>query len=305
MKILNKIYALASLLFVMSLASCDTNQEEAVYNGGQNVSFGASTITLTNSTLDYDSPEFTVTLYRSQTTGELTGKVTAQEVDNKNNPTGVTFPVTDYTFKDGEGKTTVTVDVSSLKGGDGSKIMLSLPEDVASDLNYANATVSVSRDYKWIQLEQKGTFADNYFAAGKTYTVEVIQASTNGTTPDYPIYRIMNPYKEMIANKDYTDKNLVESGSPSDYIEIQPINVLEDGSYLMYFSPISTGLGLAANDPITAYHPMDAGYASKYYYNDVMTGKTIRLAPTYYAEASGSEDDHTGDAKGTIIITLP
>lgn len=301
MKILNKLYALASLLLVMSLSACDTDQEGAEYNGTeQAVSFGASTISLPSSTLDYDSPEFTVTIYRSKTAGDLTGKVTAQDINTK-----VTYPVSDYTFKDGEGKATITVDVSSLSGGDAADILLSLPENTTSDLNKATAKVSVTRDFKWLKLEQKGTFADNYFAAGKTYPVEVIQASTDGKNPNYPIYRIESPYGKMIANKDYTNKDLVASGTPSSYIEIQPLDVLEDGTYLMYFSPISTGLGWAANDPITAYHPADAGYASALYNNDKMVGKKIQLAPTYYGGTSGIEDDHTGDTNGTIIITLP
>lgn len=309
MKIINKLFVLSSLLLVTLLSACDTDQEGAIYNNtDQKVSFASSTLSLENDLLNYDEPTFTVDVYRSNTKGELKGSVTAEALDpQKGNPLeGVTPQVSDYNFKDGEDKASITVDISTLPGGSEATIILTVAKDAANDFSNASAKVDVSRDYKWIQLG-KGTFKDSYLAAGHTYSVDIIQASDG--KENRPLYRVNDPYKEMIANKDYDTNKYKATGEESSYIELQPLRV--GGENIAYFSTTDTGIGLIAGEkvaPITIAHPYALGYIQSMWVNNkFLDNKTIQLAPVYNSTGfdKDADNDQTGNANGTILITLP
>lgn len=145
MKIINNLFILSSVLFIMLLSACDTDQEGTIYNNTeQKVSFVLSQ--LPDQTLSKDDPTFTVDIYRTNTKGELKGSITVQVFNDAGEPVTTVKPVvSNYDFKEGEGRTTVTVDMSSLPAGEAVIVALSLAKDAVNDLSNATTEVVVER----------------------------------------------------------------------------------------------------------------------------------------------------------------
>lgn len=129
----------------MLLSACDTDQEGTIYNNTeQKVSFVLSQ--LPDQTLSKDDPTFTVDIYRTNTKGELKGSITVQVFNDAGEPVTTVKPVvSNYDFKEGEGRTTVTVDMSSLPAGEAVIVALSLAKDAVNDLSNATTEVVVER----------------------------------------------------------------------------------------------------------------------------------------------------------------
>lgn len=129
----------------MLLSACDTDQEGTIYNNTeQKVSFVLSQ--LPDQTLSKDDPTFTVDIYRTNTKGELKGSITVQVFNDAGEPVTTVKPVVgNYDFKEGEGRTTVTVDMSSLPTGEAVIVALSLAKDAVNDLSNATTEVVVER----------------------------------------------------------------------------------------------------------------------------------------------------------------
>ena len=109
-------YLLGLVVAIMAmLTSCNKDNEGAIYNSDN----GAVSFTSTNLgsvTVLPNDPAFEVEIVRGNTSNDLTGKISVEALLGKTPLEGVT--VSDYSFKAGENKTTIKVDVTPLEIGD-------------------------------------------------------------------------------------------------------------------------------------------------------------------------------------------
>ena len=143
----------------MLFASCNTDNIGAEYYGsneGQGITFAAAKLTAT--AVQASNPQFQIPIYRSNIIGDFTGSVTATgTIDGE---AADCFSVSGFTFKSGEAKTDITVDVSALEIGKVLALTLAYTDSVnMSPTNIEKVTVNVSVEYTWQSLGT-GTFVD-------------------------------------------------------------------------------------------------------------------------------------------------
>ena len=270
------------------LTSCNKDNEGAIYNSDN----GAVSFTSTNLgsvTVLPNEPTFEVEIVRGNTSNDLSGKITSEALVGKTPLEGVT--VSDYSFKAGENKTTVKVDVTTLAIGDVLTVNLKIDDSQVSIGGNASTTIKVNKAYNWISLGT-GTFTDNFCIGDIAYNVEIQKAE------GFDRWRVIAPYDESIKNDDGGNGDWL-AGEAAPYIEFW----LTDEGYVDY-NPFFTGLNYSANsgNPIYAYSPVAFGIDPKY--NKFIDDKTIHLSPYYYIPALGGGFDKTNE-DGMIVITLP
>lgn len=289
MKYLNKITVLLSFLALGLFTACDEDQKGPEY-AGQGVTFSSGT--LTSVVVSPNEPTFTVDVFRSNTSGTLSGSVsiTATLADKNKTPlAGCT--VSDYSFEDGEAMSTVTVNVNPLAIGIELNVTLNIADDNIAVGGTNKATLVVSKDYNW-QLLGKGTYTDNW-SSGVTYDVDIYKAE------GFDRYRVMDPYTESLKNDDGEWDNWVSLGTVTPHVTFWTTT-----DKLVSFSPFSMGLNYEADtaQPIFAYPP-SAFQGLPLTFNKWIDNKTVQLAPYYYVDGLGGWNNTNAD--GVIVITLP
>ena len=288
MKYLHKISLLLSIFAVGLFASCDTDNEGAIYESSTNgVSFIASAMQSVEVTPS--NPTFTVDLFRNTTEAAASGTLTVDAVIGTTALSGVT--VSNYSFNAGEAKTSVTVDVTPLEIGDVLNVTLTINENEVSVGGVASTTIKVIKSYIWTSLGT-GTFVDNFF--GMTSEPEILKAE------GFDRYRVMAPceaYRLDPANAG--DTWIASSSAP--YIEFW----VEDG--LVFWDAWFTGQNYDGDSksPIYAYHMSD-GFSddpADWTHSKFLDAKTVQLAPYYYINGLGGWNYTQYD--GVVIITLP
>ena len=287
MKTTKYLFGLVFAVMAM-LTSWNKDNEGAIYNSDN----GAVSFTSTNLgsvTVLPNEPTFEVEIVRGNTSNDLSGKITSEALVGKTPLEGVT--VSDYSFKAGENKTTVKVDVTTLAIGDVLTVNLKIDDSQVSIGGNASTTIKVNKAYNWISLGT-GTFTDNFCIGDIAYNVEIQKAE------GFDRWRVIAPYDESIKNDDGGNGDWL-AGEAAPYIEFW----LTDEGYVDY-NPFFTGLNYSANsgNPIYAYSPVAFGIDPKY--NKFIDDKTIHLSPYYYIPALGGGFDKTNE-DGMIVITLP
>ena len=287
MKTTKYLFGLVFAVMAM-LTSCNKDNEGAIYNSDN----GAVSFTSTNLgsvTVLPNEPTFEVEIVRGNTSNDLSGKITSEALVGKTPLEGVT--ISDYSFKEGENKNTVKVDVTTLAIGDVLTVNLKIDDSQVSIGGNASTTIKVNKAYNWISLGT-GTFTDNFCIGDIAYNVEIQKAE------GFDRWRVIAPYDESIKNDDGGNGDWL-AGEAAPYIEFW----LTDEGYVDY-NPFFTGLNYSANsgNPIYAYSPVAFGIDPKY--NKFIDDKTIHLSPYYYIPALGGGFDKTNE-DGMIVITLP
>lgn len=288
MKYWNKIVLSLTLFVSMAFVSCDTDNEGALYESEQGVSFVSSTLPAV--TVSANDPTFTIDVFRSLTTEALTGSVSIVAKVGNNELVGCT--ASDYSFAVGEGKTQITINVAPLEVNTVLNVTLTLNGNKAIG-GTATTSLKVSKDYNWLSLGT-GTYTDNW-GWGITYNVEIQKAE------GYDRYRVIAPYEESMKNDDGEWAEwLATSSAP--YVEFYTENDV------VFFNPIWLGLYYEgdSSQEIWAYHPnsfSNMATPDKWTFNKWIDAKTVQLAPYYYINGIGGWDNT--QKNNTIIITLP
>lgn len=287
MNYINKISALLLFLVAGVFASCERDNEGAIYNG-VGVTFSCSA--LTDVAVPASDPTFTVDVYRTNGNEALSGTVSLSALlANGTELAGCT--ASGYSFAAGETKTTVTVNVDPLDVGVVLNVTLTLPDDVVSIGGIASTSLSVNKEYTWIDLGT-GTYTDNW-GWGITYNVPIQKAD------GFDRYRVIAPYAESMVNDDAEWENWLATSS-AEYVEFWT-----ESDNTIDFKPIWLGVNYQgdSNSPIYAYPPTAfSGISAEY--NKWIDSKTAQLAPYYYVPALGGGWNKTQE-DGIIIITLP
>lgn len=294
---LNKILCGLALGMATLFTACDTDNVGAVYDGtsantGQGISF--ATTKLRAVSVKATDPKFQISIFRSNSNGDYTGKVSTLGLIGKD--TVDCYKVSDFAFKNGESESKITVDVSELEIGKILALTLSFTDSL--NMGYSNKeslTVNVKVEYNWQSLG-KGKFADNWLE----YESEVEMLKADG----FDRYRIVAPYAAYLASSqavadwgaDWLDPNST----------VNPLEVwIEDG--LVFYDDFPLGINYEASkdQPIYGYHPW--GWSSmqdpSFWAHNKIDGKVIQLAPYYYIDGLGGWNYTQKD--GVILITLP
>ncbi len=286
----------------MLFASCNTDNIGAEYYGsneGQGITFAAAKLTAT--AVQASSPQFQIPIYRSNIIGDFTGSVTATgTIDGE---AADCFSVSGFTFKSGEAKTDITVDVSALEIGKVLALTLAYTDSVnMSPTNIEKVTVNVSVEYTWQSLGT-GTFVDAWTTGsdanpdGVVAKVEILKAE------GFDRYRVVKPYVEYLSSSQGAADwdNWISLGSTVQNLEIW----IEDG--LAFYEDFPLGLNYQgdSSQPIYGCHPWgwSAMQDPSFWAHNKMEGKTIQLAPYYYINGLGGWNYTQYD--GVILITLP
>lgn len=291
MKKLNKILFACSILLLGFMTSCE--QE----NIGAKIDLQTDSVTgltfinkvLQKETVSANKPTFTVDLLRSDVSEPLTGSINLKAtLPDKSELAGVT--VTDFSFAEGEAKTSITVNVNPLAIGVVLQVELTIPANLASKSGVATTTIEVNKAYSWTSLG-KGSYVDNW-ASGVAYSVEILKAE------GFDRYRAVTPYAETMANDDGEWEDW-RATSTTPYVEFWTTT-----DNLVSFERFFLGVNYQADSkqPIYVYHPSafkDIGVT----FNKWLDAKTVQLAPLYYVDGVGGWNNTQKD--GVIIITLP
>lgn len=288
MKTTKYLFGLVVAVMAM-LTSCNKDNEGAIYNSDN----GAVSFTSTNLgsvTVLPNDPTFEVEIVRGNTSNDLTGKISVEALIGKTPLEGVT--VSDYSFKAGENKTTIKVDVTPLEIGYVLTVNLKIDDSQVSIGGNAATTLKVNKAYNWVSLGT-GTFTDNFCIGDIAYDVEIQKAE------GFDRWRVIAPYDESMKNDDGGNGDWL-AGEAAPYIEFW----LTDAGYVDY-NEFFTGLNYQAdgNSPIYAYPPT-AFYGIDPKFNKFLDDKTVQLAPYFYVPSLSGGWDYTA-VEGTIIITLP
>lgn len=213
------------LTALVGLASCNTDQEGAIYEPtGDNISLAQESQSFVTDASDYD---VTVRFVRSNTKGAYTAHYTYQTTDATVLPDPNNGEVT---FADGQGVAEITLQAKGMTKGVTYQANFALSdEDVATADTITKGqiteeTVSILCDYEW---EPAGTaeFTDFTFGDGSgSVPVPVEHAVTN----NLKLYRLVAPYTALYGtaaeggvdeaniqftlNDDYSAKDLNGSG---------------------------------------------------------------------------------------------
>lgn len=299
---INKYLCGLAFGFSMLFAACDTDNIGAEYNGtdaGQGITFAASKLAAT--AVQASNPQFQIPIYRSNVAVDYTGKVSATgTVDGK---AADCFSVSDFTFKAGESKADITVDVSQLEIGKVLALTLAFTDSTnMGKTNIEKLTVNVSVEYTWNSLGT-GTYVDAWATGsdanpdGVAAKVEILKAE------GFDRYRIMKPYVEYLSSPQGAAdwENWISLGSTVQALDIW----IEDG--LAFYEDFPLGLNYQgdSSQPIYACHPWgwSAMQDPSFWAHNKMVGKTIQLAPYYYIDGVGGWNYTQYD--GVILITLP
>lgn len=291
MKKLNKILFACSILLLGFMTSCE--QE----NIGAKIDLQTDSVTgltfinkvLQKETVSANKPTFTVDLLRSDVSEPLTGSINLKAtLPDKSELAGVT--VTDFSFAEGEAKTSITVNVNPLAIGVVLQVELTIPANLASKSGVATTTIEVNKAYSWTSLG-KGSYVDNW-ASGVAYSVEILKAE------GFDRYRAVTPYAETMANDDGEWEDW-RATSTTPYVEFWTTT-----DNLVSFERFFLGVNYQADSkqPIYVYHPSafkDIGVT----FNKWLDAKTVQLAPMYYVDGVGGWNNTQKDS--VIIITLP
>lgn len=289
MKQLKVLSFVFSFLLLGFLTSCEQDNMGVEYKDTKGYTFSNST--LNSVTVQPNSPEFTVDLYRSNALEALTGNVsvTATRVDDTKVPfEGVTAG--GFSFAAGETKTTFVVNVEPLPIGIEINVALTFSEDLVSIDGVNSTVVKVNKDYNWISLG-KGKYIDNW-SSGVEYSVEINKAE------GFDRYRAMAPYVESLKNDDGEWEDWIAASS-APFVEFWT-----EKDDLVTFAPFFMGLNYQADtkQPIFANHPSRFQNQSPNF-NKWLDDKRVQLAPYYYIEDVGGWNE--SQANNVIIITLP
>lgn len=287
MKHLKNIYVFFSLILIGSMLSCEQDNIGALYEEVKGVTFANTT--LQNVTVQPNNPTFTVDVLRADASGTLSGPVSIKALlPNETELAGCT--VSDYSFADGETKTTITVNVEPLIIGVELKVELSIPEASVSIDGVEKTTMTVNKSYVWESLG-KGKYLDNW-ASGVEYEVEIQKAE------GFDRYRVLNPYVETLKNDDGEWEDWIATSS-APYVEFWTTT-----DNLVTFAPFFIGINYQADakQPIYAYHA-SAFQGLSPDFSKWLDAKTVQLAPYYYIDGLGGWNNT--QRNGVIIITLP
>ena len=196
------------------------------------------------------------------------------------------------TFEAGKASAEYVIRFNDLIIGESYTATIALPDSLTSVSGNTSCAVSISLNYNWISLGT-GKFIDD-FILGEEYDVEILQAE------GFPIYRIMNPYTQGLADALAAGDLAPEKvGKPASYIEI---SVDEDG--LVYYDYFATGYLYSGTDMVYALHPSEAYEdPAMWQHNCEIEEGVFQLAPYYYMFGLGGWDYTQED--GIIVITLP
>lgn len=233
MKYLHKISLLLSIFAMGLFASCDTENEGAIYESTETgLSFIAST--LQDVVVTAANPTLTVDIFRSNTTSAATGSIIMDAVVGKEPFTGCT--ITNYSFNAGEGKTTVTIDVTPLIPGQDLDITLTLPESEVGKGGVGSTTFTVSKALTWSDTGTTCTFIDDNFSdSGTVSGVKIFKAD------GLERYKIVQPYQALfegdadVADADDIIFTLNSDGS----ISFANGNVAYVAGYYIYWDPVN------------------------------------------------------------------
>ena len=285
-----KIFILLTLLVTVLFSACNADQEGEIYSGSgaNDLSFSASN--LGSFTLAPSAPTLQVDLFRGNISGQLTGQVNAA-VTVGNEAYDNLISVSDYTFADGVGQTSIVLDATNLPIGVTANVALSLgnADDVSIGGN-ASTSLSIAIDYTWQSLGM-GTWQDGLISSlfqvddlTITWEVEVQQAGENPS-----LYRVVDAYGFGICP--YVLESEVQAGGPF-YIQIDttnPNNVLVPQSSM----GIDWGYGLFQTGSMYYLDGASAG--------GVMSGNVINLGTSLFC-AMGADAYLTSQP---TILTLP
>lgn len=286
----------------MLFASCNTDNMGAEFDGtsaGQGITFAAAKLTAT--AVQASNPQFQIPIYRSNIIGDYTGSVAATgTIDGE---AADCFSVSGFTFKSGEAKADITVDVSALEIGKVLELTLAYTDSTnMNPTNIEKVTVNVSVEYTWQSLGT-GTFVDAWATGsdanpdGVVAKVEILKAE------GFDRYRVVKPYAEYLASPQGAADwdNWISLSSTVQNLDIW----IEDG--LAFYEDFPLGLNYQGDStqPIYGCHPW--GWSSmqdpSFWAHNKMEGKTIQLAPYYYIDGVGGWNYTQYD--GVILITLP
>lgn len=305
-------FSVLSVLFLMlGLAACNQDMENAVYtNSTAGISFSSET-----SASKLVSPldaTFTVDLYREKADEAINGEVKlfAYILDAKKNKIEQPgYTVSNYSFKENEFHTSVTVSAEPLEIGGLVYIDLSVNKDDSALGGTFQTTITVSKDYTW-ESKGNGYFADNglfnWYNNKKDedpnlvnrLIVEIFEAKE-----DPGRYRIANPYAEYLkATWPAEDMTGFSKDKGDDYFvfKVFPNNKVYYG--LSIKQPYKIGVKhVAKNLPIQLEHPFSFGLDESN--NIKVDDKHISIAPMYYMDGAGGFNMTA--FSDIIVITLP
>ncbi len=316
---MNKIFKSAFVALValigLTMTSCVNKYDyDAATASGEQVYFDNSTSKVA---LSKDATSFTVPVLRVATTEATTIALTSTD------ESGLFTIPSSVSFAAGENKALVTIgyDPTKLEYDDFKSITLSL-SDAANGTPYgfSSLTFLAGIPSPFVTIG-KAKFMDSWMYDAETYFDVTLQQ--NEINPD--IYRIVNPYNEILVKGGYSPNN-VKKG-PSEYLTFQLRHAGEEvggailtRDNLVTFEPFRTGYYISdydsgdADGEVWGFHVSDDAFHSSWHveaaylkscvaaYKEDGTPGQVNLAPWYYITGVGGWNKSQEDKQIEIIF---
>lgn len=316
---MNKIFKSAFVALValigLTMTSCVNKYDyDAATASGEQVYFDNSTSKVA---LSKDATSFTVPVLRVATTEATTIALTSTD------ESGLFTIPSSVSFAAGENKALVTIgyDPTKLEYDDFKSITLSL-SDAANGTPYgfSSLTFLAGIPSPFVTIG-KAKFMDSWMYDAETYFDVTLQQ--NEINPD--IYRIVNPYNEILVKGGYSPNN-VKKG-PSEYLTFQLRHAGEEvggailtRDNLVTFEPFRTGYYISDYDSgdtdgeVWGFHISDDMFNATWHveaaylkncvaaYKEDGTPGQINLAPWYYIIGLGGWNKSQEDKQIEIIF---
>lgn len=316
---MNKIFKSAFVALValigLTMTSCVNKYDyDAATASGEQVYFDNSTSKVA---LSKDATSFTVPVLRVATTEATTIALTSTD------ESGIFTIPSSVSFAAGENKALVTIgyDPTKLEYDDFKSITLSL-SDAANGTPYgfSSLTFLAGIPSPFVTIG-KAKFMDSWMYDAETYFDVTLQQ--NEINPD--IYRIVNPYNEILVKGGYSPNN-VKKG-PSEYLTFQLRHAGEEvggailtRDNLVTFEPFRTGYYISdydsgdADGEVWGFHVSDDAFHSSWHveaaylkscvaaYKEDGTPGQVNLAPWYYITGVGGWNKSQEDKQIEIIF---
>lgn len=316
---MNKIFKSAFVALValigLTMTSCVNKYDyDAATASGEQVYFDNSTSKVA---LSKDATSFTVPVLRVATTEATTIALTSTD------ESGIFTIPSSVSFAAGENKALVTIgyDPTKLEYDDFKSITLSL-SDAANGTPYgfSSLTFLAGIPSPFVTIG-KAKFMDSWMYDAETYFDVTLQQ--NEINPD--IYRIVNPYNEILVKGGYSPNN-VKKG-PSEYLTFQLRHAGEEvggailtRDNLVTFEPFRTGYYISDYDSgdtdgeVWGFHISDDMFNATWHveaaylkncvaaYKEDGTPGQINLAPWYYIIGLGGWNKSQEDKQIEIIF---
>lgn len=316
---MNKIFKSAFVALValigLTMTSCVNKYDyDAATASGEQVYFDNSTSKVA---LSKDATSFTVPVLRVATTEAATIALTSTD------ESGIFTIPSSVSFAAGENKALVTIgyDPTKLEYDDFKSITLSLSDaSYGTPYGFSSLSFLAGIPSPFVTIG-KAKFMDSWMYDAETYFDVTLQQ--NEINPD--IYRIVNPYDEILVKGGYSPNN-VKKG-PSEYLTFQLRHAGEEvggavltRDNLVTFEPFRTGYYISnydsgdADGEVWGFHVSDDTFHSSWHveaaylkscvaaYKEDGTPGQVNLAPWYYITGAGGWNKSQEDKQIEIIF---